>query len=150
MSNSLGTGKPEDDGEFLFEEEDVAEDAPTLDPDRFGIVGTCPTDLTYSALGHNFVVPISEWCAFFQVAGALILIIAYSVCRPYGLWIHSRLMPAGAIYIGLAWFFGTFAVKLVYRILFALGIGFATKTGVDYLVAELETHIINSVGGPPC
>lgn len=47
----------------------------------------------------------------------------------------------------LAWFFGTFLSKIVYRVMFALGIGFVTYNGIDLLFSSLDASVRSSFGG---
>ena len=46
----------------------------------------------------------------------------------------------------LAWFFGVFLSKIVYRAMFALGIGFISFQAVDGVMASIESLIVTKFG----
>lgn len=53
----------------------------------------------------------------------------------------------GVFWTGLAWFLGTFATKLVYRIFAAVGVSFVTYQGMDWALDELSSRIAGTFGG---
>jgi len=54
---------------------------------------------------------------------------------------------AGILIGGLTWFFGTFLSKMVYRVMFALGVGFVAYEGIDLIFATLDSQIRSGLGG---
>jgi len=57
-------------------------------------------------------------------------------------------IPATSIFwIAAMWFIGEFLAKITFRILFAVGIGFGTYKGVEFLVDELIALINQHAGG---
>jgi hypothetical protein len=52
----------------------------------------------------------------------------------------------GILIKGMTWFFGAFLGKMVYRVMFALGIGFVTYNGIDVLFGYLESEIYSNFG----
>lgn len=56
-------------------------------------------------------------------------------------------MPA--IFIPIAIFLGSIVSSLVGRVLLALGVGFATYTGFDYLLDGVKQAIVSNFGNVP-
>lgn len=53
----------------------------------------------------------------------------------------------GILIGGLTWFVGTFLSKLLFRALFALGLGFASYTGMEVLFGNLSMELRGSLAG---
>ena len=52
----------------------------------------------------------------------------------------------GILIKGMTWFFGAFLGKMVYRVMFALGIGFVAYNGIEVLFGYLENEIYSNMG----
>lgn len=52
-----------------------------------------------------------------------------------------------AFWTGLAWFLGVYTTKLVYRVMAAIGIGFVSYTGINWVLDQITAQVQSAFGG---
>lgn len=52
-----------------------------------------------------------------------------------------------AFWTGLAWFLGVYTTKLVYRVMAAIGIGFVTYSGINWVLDQVTAQVQGAFGG---